>query len=70
MQRHRHRSGQDFQDLPVGRPEGILTRTHSHQQRPNPLALMLQGDLLAGGARPAEGRHLYPVDAQAGERQP
>ena len=43
VQRHRHRSGQDLEDPPVGDPEGPLAGPQPHQQLTDLLALMLQG---------------------------
>ena len=70
MQRHRHRSGQDLEDPPVGHPERPLSSPQPDQQHADLLALVLQGDRLGGGAGLTERGHLHVGDAEAGRWQP
>ena len=67
MQGHRHRGGQHLQDPPVGQPEPLFAGSWADHQRPNPLALMLQEDRLAGHAWPAIGPTSRLSTSRAGE---
>jgi hypothetical protein len=70
VQGHRHRGGQDLQDLPISHPEGGLARPQPNHHGTDVLPLMVQGNGLTRSGRATEGRHRHPGDAQAGRWQP